>query len=509
MWSTVFKLYQARLATPLGVYRLLRALSDKGSNLMVLLDVAARTHGDAIVLAEAKQTTTYRELYYQVRQLAYHLQEQHGVGPGQRIALAGRNHGDWVRALFACSYLGADLYLLPSGLPKTLLVEHLDRHAIDGLIYDHIDWEAVHWSGFEGWRLLFNHLTLPSIRSLSHKVPQRRFRLKRHSNGRLVVLTGGTTGTPKGASRTPSLQPFLAPFFALLRELDLQVYHTTYIATPLYHGFGLAGLLVAVTLGAKVVLTERFDATAVAPLLVKHQAQVWVVVPTQLQRLLELEKIQLLYTKLILSGGAALPPDLPLRAQALVPKVRVANLYGTSEAGFCFLATPEDLQAHPTTIGRPIKGAAVQLRDEKGEPVPADTVGELYINASWSADAATQWTPTGDLALVNEAGFYFLRGRTHERVVSGGVNVFPEQVQQLIAQHPAVADCAVIGTSDELFGERLRAYLVLHSYAQLSEEELRAWLAQRATRAEQPRDVIFVEELPLTALGKVDKTALE
>ena len=144
MWSTFTKLYRAKLATPLGVYRLLRALLDKGSNLMVLLDVAARAHSDQIALAEADGTTTYQELYVQVRQLAYQLREQYGVQPGQRIGLAGRNHGDWVRALFACSYLGADLYLLPSGLPKTLLVEHLERHAIDGLLYDLQDWEAVH-----------------------------------------------------------------------------------------------------------------------------------------------------------------------------------------------------------------------------------------------------------------------------------------------------------------------------------------------------------------------------
>lgn len=509
MWSTFSKLYQARLATPLGIYRLLRALLDKGSNLMVLLDIAARTHGDAIALAEAEQSTTYRELYDQARQLAYHLQMQHQVVPGQRIALSGRNHGDWVRALFACSYLGADLYLLPAGLPKTLLVEHLERHAIDGLIYDIDDWEAVHWSNFEGWRLLFEHLTFPSVRSLSNLQPKQRFRLKRRSNGRLVVLTGGTTGIPKGASRTPSLQPFLAPFFALLRELDLQAYQTTYIATPLYHGFGLAGLLVAVTLGARVILTREFKAAAVGSLLIKHQAQVWVVVPTQLQKLLELGKIQLLYTELILSGGAALPPHLPKHAQTLLPKVRVANLYGTSEAGFCFLATPTALSSHPDTIGMPVKGAAVQLRDETGALVPPNTIGELYINASWSADATNQWISTGDLALVNEAGFYFLRGRTHERVVSGGINVFPEQVQQLIGQHPAVQDCAVIGVKDELFGERLKAYLVLHPYAQLSEEELRAWLSLHATREQQPRDVVFIQELPLTALGKVDKKALE
>ena len=510
MWSTFTKLYRAKLATPLGIYRLLRALLDKGSNLMTLLDVAARAHSDQIALAEAQQTTTYKELYLQVRQLAHQLKETYQVQPGQRIALSGGNHGDWVRALFACSYLGADLYLLPTGLPKTLLVEHLERHQIDGLIYDLRDWEPVYRSGFEGWTLLFDHLTFPSVRSLSQQKNKKRFRLPRQSNGRLVILTGGTTGTPQTASRTPSVQRFLAPFFALLRDLDLGFYHSTYIATPLYHGFGLSGLLVAVALGAKVILTERFEAKAATQLLVRYQAQVLVVVPTQLRKLLERDKIELLYTRLVLSGGAPLPPALLAQAKASISRVRVANLYGTSEVGFCFLATPEALDLHPDTIGQPIRGAVVALRDEQGQPVSTDEVGELYVKANWSAKetAAHDWVSTTDLALRNEAGYYFLRGRNHERIVSGGVNVFPQQVQDLLEAHPAVQACAVVGVADEIFGERLKAYLVLQPYAQLSEDELRTWLAMRATREQQPRDVVFVDELPLTALGKLDKKAL-
>lgn len=511
MWSTFIKLYRARLVTPLGVYRLLRALQDKGSNLMVLLDVTARIHGDAVALAEADRTTSYRQLYQEVRHLAYHLRHTYDLQPRQRVALSGRNHGDWVRALFACSYLGVDLYLLPSSLPTTLLVEHLERHCIDGLIHDLEDWEAVHRSGFEGWRLLFDHLTFPSVRSLSQTTPKVRFRLSRRSNGRLIVLTGGTTGAPQAASRKPSLRRFLSPFFALLRSLDLGTYRSTYLATPLYHGFGLSGLLVAVALGAKVVLTRRFELDIATKLLLRHQVQVWVVVPTQLRKLLTRSSIELIYTRLILSGGAALPPDLIQEAQTL-SRVRIANLYGTSEVGFCFLAAPEDLERYPDSIGRPVKGAAVQLRDKQGQVLTTpNAVGELYVSANWSAQeqSSENWVATGDLAESNAIGYYFLRGRTSERIVSGGVNVFPQQVQDLIVSHPAVVECAVIGVKDELFGERLKAYVVVASYAQLSEADLRDWLVLHTTKAQRPREVVFVDMLPLTALGKVDKKALE
>ncbi len=483
-------LYQAKLASPSGLWRLSTALLRRGSNLMVLLEVAAKNHGQRVALAEPDQTTTYAELYEQSLRLAAQWQQE-GLAAGQNMGLMARNQRHFVVSLFALSALGVNCFLLPTSLPLDAFKKLLERQPLDGIIYDLSDWELIYRSGFEGQRWLLQHLTLPSIQALIERPLPTNFRLPRAAAGQLVTLSGGTTGMPQKSSRRPSLQQFSAPFFALLRQLHLQEYDSTYIATPLYHGFGLAAYIASVALGATVTLVPKFDKETVVRLLLQQKVQVWVTVPTLLRRLLDSSQLERIYTRLVLSGG------------------KLANLYGTSEAGFCVLATPEDLQAHPDSIGRTIAGAQLRIVDEENNVLPTGKIGRLQVQAAWrSKQAAEQWVDSDDLAKQNEAGYYFLQGRQSDRVVSGGINVYPLVVQQLLEQHPAVAQSAVVGIPDEDFGERLAAYVVLAPGAALSEAALRDWLNNRSSKEQRPKYITFLEALPTTPLGKLDKRAL-
>lgn len=500
-------LYQAKLATPAGLFRLSRALISKGSNLLVLLEVAAKTHGDRVAIAEPHQTTTYTQLYQQSLQLAAQWQQQ-GLGPQKNIGLMGQNQYHLVVSLFALSALGANCYLIPPALPLEPFKALLEQQPLDGLIYDLKDWEIVYRSGFEGERWLFEHLTFDNVQHLMEQPLPKNFKLSRTAAGQLVTLSGGTTGAHQSSSRKPSLGQFLAPFFALLKQLKLQEYNSTYIATPLYHGFGLAALLTSVALGASITLVPKFDKATVYQLLLQQKVQVWVTVPSLLQQLIEGSRLELIYTQLILSGGAPLPPSLVQKVQEK-GKIELANLYGTSEAGFCILGDWEDLQQHPSSIGKAIKGATLRLVDAAGEVVPVGTVGQLQVQTAWrSQQEQEQWVDTDDLAYQNEEGYYFLQGRNSDRIVSGGVNVYPLVVQHLLESHPAVKQAAVIGIPDDKFGEVLAAYLVLEPSQQLDIATLKAWLKEKASKEQQPKQWHILEQLPLTPLGKLNKKAL-
>ncbi|MGH1334657.1 MAG: class I adenylate-forming enzyme family protein [Aureispira sp.] len=500
-------LYQANLATPAGLFRFSRALLRQGSNLMVLLEVAAKTQGERIAIAEANQTTTYTELYQQSLQLAAQWQLQ-GLGPDQNIGLMGRNHRHFVVSLFALSALGASCFLLPTGLPLEPFKVLLKQKKLQGLVYDLKDWEIVYQAGFDGQRWLFEHLTLPNVQALLERPLPSNFKLPRVAAGQLVTLSGGTTGIPQSSSRRPALRQFLAPFFALLRQLKLQEYNSTYIATPLYHGFGLAALLTSVALGATITLVPKFDKNTIVRLLLQQKIQVWVTVPTILRRLIDSNKLELIYTRLILSGGAPLSPILVEQVQGK-GNIQLANLYGTSEAGFCVLANGDDLKKYPSTIGKAIKGAKLRLTDEAGQVVPTGTIGQLQVQTAWRAKQAEDaWVNTDDWASQNEEGYYFLQGRQSDRIVSGGLNVYPLVVQQLLETHPAIQQAAVIGIPDEEFGERLAAYLVLSTTTNASLKELRTWFQQKASKEQQPKQWYLLEQLPYTPVGKIDKKAL-
>lgn len=510
MFPLIKKLIKINLLTPFGIWRLSASLLIEGTNLMALLRFAAVQYKNQIAIVDERETVSYEDLYRQSQRLAERLQADFRMKTGSKCAFLCRSHAAFVRALCAASRIGSRLFLLNPEMTTAQFAALAAKHQFDFLIYDR---EAAHLIGDGGkfdWKnksLVTYDAENPSVENNSKKENPRRTKIKRASSGEIIVLTGGTTGTPKTARRKPSIFNFLNPFFALLTELQLDKYQSVYIATPAYHGFGIAAIIIGMILGEKIFLRSRFDAAEACALIEKNRIEIVTVVPLMLQRMLNFDAEALRSIECIISGGAALNPALVESTFELLGD-KLFNLYGTSEAGFSVIATPEDLRRAPDTIGRKIAGVKLVILNENDKPLPVGTVGKICIKSLWSVKSDKNFVETGDLGMQDENGYLFLRGRTDEMIVSGGENVYPIELENILAKHPFVQQSAVIGVPDREFGQRLKAFIVPASGAKITEAEIKNWLAARVARFQMPVAVEFLDKLPITAISKINKKAL-
>ncbi len=482
------RLLRSGLVSPGNVLAVVSAAARSGVNLVTLLRVGARVSpGGAI--DDGRERVSYDALADQAEWIAAALHTEHGVGRGTPVAIAGPNGLGFVRALLAVSRLGARAVLLNPGLPSAQIERILDRHGISLLMATRTEIAAT------GAILTIDpDEILRSWAGSSIRPP-------RGSSGEIVVLTGGTTGLPKPAARTVGPGSVLRLFLHLVAALRLEQRRAVFVAVPLFHGFGLSAMMVALALGRTVYLRPGFEAASAAALIEAERIDTLVVVPTMLRRLLAVTT-SLDPLRCVVSGGASLDVDLFQDARARLGEV-LFNLYGTSEAGLSVLANPADLAAAPGTIGRPIWGAEIRLGDE-------DALGDDGVlrvrNAASTAHGG--WISTGDLAHRDAAGRLFIRGRTDDMIVSGGENVAPWELETVLATHPQVAEAVAVGVADHEFGQRLVAIVVLHSGAGIEADALLGWLAGKVARHQIPRNLTVRDTLLLTAVGKVDRRAL-
>jgi fatty-acyl-CoA synthase len=248
-----------------------------------------------------------------------------------------------------------------------------------------------------------------------------------------------------------------------------------------------------------------------------NKATELVVVPTMLQRILDLdEKIRSRYDtsslRIIFSAGSALSPELGNRATKVFGDV-VYNLYGSTEVAVAAVATPEDWRAAPGTVGKVPCGCRVQLYDERGARITEpDTIGRVFAGSDLAFGGYTDGRhkeiidgllSSGDVGHFDAEGRLFIDGRDDEMIVSGGENVFPVEVENLLAEHPGVVEAAVIGVPDPDFGQRLRAFVVRRDGADLDEKQLKDHVKANLARYKVPRDVRFLDALPRNATGKL------
>jgi acyl-CoA synthetase (AMP-forming)/AMP-acid ligase II len=286
------------------------------------------------------------------------------------------------------------------------------------------------------------------------------------------------------------------------------MHRPTVLAVPCFHGHGLATLATALAFAAPVHLARRYE---IAPLLARSvfaMPPVVVSVPTLLGRWLMAGSAKD-GVAAVLTGSAPLEPQLCRRLlDALGPVVY--NLYGSSEAGVVSLAMPTMLVEAPGTVGRPLPGTEVRLLDAGGGATAAGQLGRIHVRGPlvWRHDAEG-WLDTGDLGRFDQAGRLYICGRADGMFISGGENVYPQEVEACLRQHPAVAEAAIAVVRDVEFGARMRAFVVVHPGLPVTPEELRAWLRQRLDRHKQPKSIERVEDLPRNALGKIDRAALQ
>ncbi|PZR67221.1 MAG: acyl-CoA synthetase, partial [Solirubrobacterales bacterium] len=314
----------------------------------------------------------------------------------------------------------------------------------------------------------------------------------------------------------------LDPAAALLSKIPLRARDSTTIAAPLFHSWGFAHFTLGLALSSTIVLRRKFDPEATLSLSAQHRCQTLVVVPVMLQRILELprdtiERYDLSALRVIAASGSALPGELAIKVMDTFGDV-LYNLYGSTEVAWVTIATPEDLRAAPGTAGRPPRGTILKLLDEQGKEVAAGDTGRIFVTnemlfegytGGGNKDVIDGLMSTGDVGHLDRGGRLFVDGRDDDMIVSGGENVFPREVEDLLADHPKVDEAAVVGVPDEKFGQRLKAYVVTRGKASISEGDLKAHVKSNLANYKVPREIVFLKELPRNATGKVLKRELE
>jgi acyl-CoA synthetase (AMP-forming)/AMP-acid ligase II len=483
---------------------------------------------DRTAIVDERGTLSYAEVDRHTNALARELAKA-GIGEKDGVAIMARNHRGFIEATVACSKLGAGVLYLNTAFAAPQIADVIEREDPVAVIYDEefaelVSEGAADRMGFVSWsdsraRRGGQGSSDPLLEDLIARGKDSELPppLER---GRVVILTSGTTGMPKGAPRKPP--DSMGPAAALLSTIPLRARETTMIAAPMFHSWGFAHFNLSLPLGSTLVLQRRFDPEETLRAVAQHRASTLVVVPVMLQRIMELgeETIARYDTsalRVIALSGSALPGELATRAMDAFGDV-VYNLYGSTEVAWATVATPEDLRAAPGTAGRPPMGTVVRLLDEDGHVVKDGESGRIFVANEMTFEGYTDGggkeivnglMSTGDVGRFDKQGRLFVDGRDDEMIVSGGENVFPREVEDLLADHEEIEEAAVVGVPDEQFGQRLRAFVVTRDGAELGEQAVQEYVKRNLARYKVPREVVFLEKLPRNATGKVLKRVLK
>jgi acyl-CoA synthetase (AMP-forming)/AMP-acid ligase II len=483
---------------------------------------AAARYPDAPALIDERGTLSFDEVDRRTNALARGL-AGHGLTEGDAVALMCRNHRGFVETSVACSKLGLHAVFLNTGFAGPQVAEVASREDVAGIVYDEefADVIAGARSGracFVAWQDGPSAAGDPTLEELIATRVDSPLPPPQQA-GRAVILTSGTTGTPKGANRpNPSS---LSPVAAILSAIPLRARQTTLISAPLFHAWGYAHMLLGTSLSATLVLRRRFDPEDAVRTIAAHRADALIVVPVMLQRMLECgpERLRSHDTgslRVIAVSGSALPGPLAHRVMDAFGET-LYNLYGSTEVAWATIASPHDLRAAPGTAGRPPRGTVVRLVDEHGQAVAPGATGRIFVGSELlfegytgggDKDRLAGLMATGDVGHFDAEGRLFIDGRDDDMIVSGGENVFPAEVEDLLAAVPGVREAAVVGVADEQFGQRLRAVVSLAPGAELTESDLQDHVRRHLARYKVPREVLFVDELPRNATGKILKREL-
>ncbi len=499
-----------------------RAFAKWGATPAAGYTVSALRHPDRTGIVDELGTLTFGQIDRRTNALAHALRDE-GVGEGDGVAVMCRNHRGFVETTVALSKLGANALYLNTQFAGPQITEVCAREKPVLVVYD-AEFAGlcagslerrkglVAWSDGENPH---GHALLEDLVDSGRDTPLD----PPAEKGRVVILTSGTTGTPKGASRK---QPeSLAPAAALFSKIPLRARQTTHIAAPLFHSWGFAHFTLGMALGSTLVLRRKWTPEGMLNAVAEHECSTLAVVPVMLQRTLEqpdevIGRYDVSCLKVIAASGSALPGELALRIMDRFGDV-LYNLYGSTEVAWATVATPADMRAAPGTAGRPPHGTVVRLYDPEGSPVGEGGTGRIFVGNEMAFEGYTGGggketidglLATGDVGHFDADGRLFVDGRDDEMIVSGGENVFPREVEDLLSDHAAVEEAAVLGVEDTEFGQRLKAFVVVREGQSADEAELKAYVKSNLASYKVPREVVFLDELPRNATGKVVKREL-
>ncbi|MDX6581873.1 MAG: hypothetical protein QOI10_1057 [Solirubrobacterales bacterium] len=485
------------------------------------LAAMAELYGDEPYVIDELGTLSFGDVERRTNALAASLAAD-GVAPGEAVALMCRNHRGFVEAVLACSKLGATCVLLNTDFAGPQLAGVIERERPVAVICDQ-EFEPLLIEGGAGdvHRLIAwieQPGATPSLEQLI-AVGDPAPLTPPPEPGRLTILSSGTTGTPKGVQREGGAS--LAPLLGYMQRVGLRARETQLIAAPMFHGWGLLHLGVSFLLGTSIVLRRRFDPEATLEAIARHGAGTASMVPVMLRRIVDLEdEVRARHDtgslRTVTLGGSALPGNLAGEAMDALGEV-VFNTYGSTEVALATTATPADLRADPATAGRPLPATEVRILDAAGRELPAGEPGRVFVGSELASsgysggggkEVIDGLMSSGDLGHLDAGGRLFIDGREDDMIVSGGENVFPGEIEDLLAGHPAIAEAAVIGVADQDFGQRLRAYVVVQAGERIDADAVRDHVKANLARYKVPRDVEFIEALPRNPTGKVLKREL-
>ena len=463
---------------------------------------------------------SFAELHVQTNALANALIER-GYGPLSPIALLCRNSRSFAYAATAIMKTGAPTLYLNTGFAGPQLAEVLEREGATGVIYDAEFADLVEAN--------VGHLELiptrgqgadrPTCESLidstARDLPAAPDRLSTQ-----IILTAGTTGLPKGAKRPDpkSLKAISSVFQVIPWRID----DIQYVAAPMFHALGNGGWTLAATMGQTMICQTRFEPEAVLAGISRHRATALTAVPVMLQRIVELpdeviDRYDTSSLRIVQCSGSALPGSLATKWMDRFGD-NLYNMFASTEVGAVSCATPADMRAAPGTAGRALPGSVLRLFDDDDREITQPGVtGRIFSGSDLQFEGYTSGgsKPTidglmsiGDVGHLDTEGRLFVGGRDDDMIVSGGENVFPREVEDLLADLPGVREVAVVGVPDEQFGARLEAFVVLSGAAQLSEDAVRSHVKANLAAYKVPRSVVFLDELPRNPAGKVVKREL-
>jgi acyl-CoA synthetase (AMP-forming)/AMP-acid ligase II len=477
--------------------------------------VNAVTRPDQTAVVDADGAVTWRELDRHTNAIARGLAAL-GLDAGERIGIMCRNGTELVEAMIASAKLGAHVLMLNTSFSAAELEGVLERERPPVIVYDEEFAPLLEGETPAGTKRVVTGAGLAKLRDGELETPLD----PPPEEGRMVILTSGTTGAPKGAriARASGLEP-LAWFLSVV---PIDAGSVCLIPAPLFHAHGLGQYTIATALGCTVVLPPVFDAEETLALIERHRVEVLVVVPTMLKRIMDLDpevrgRCDTRSLRVVVCSGSALDPRLARLFMSEFGRV-IYNLYGSTEVAWATIATPDDLLEAPGTVGRPPPHTRLEILDEAGHPQPPGATGHIFVAHEMLFEGYTDPTKDrtrvngmltpGDLGHVDEQGRLFIDSREDDMIVSGGENVYPGQVEEVLREHPDIGDAVVIGVEDERFGQRLAAFVVPRAGSGLTEGDVLRFGRERLARFKVPRDVYLREDLPRNALGKVLRNQL-
>jgi acyl-CoA synthetase (AMP-forming)/AMP-acid ligase II len=497
-----------------------------GANAMSGIGLSAARAPKAPALVDERGSMTWAELDRRVDAAGVGLLELLGGREGT-LGILCRNHRGLVEALAAATRIGADALLLNTGFSGPQLRDVMEREQATVVVYDEefapllaqarerlpeltevLAWVEDPTHSHEGVHTLDELIE----GSLGRRPP------KPSRPGRTVLLTSGTTGTPKGARRSGGAAGSLA---AMLERIPWRAGEKTVVAAPMFHAWGFGQLAISATMCCTIVMRRRFDPEATLELVERSGASGLAVVPVMLERIVDLpaatlDSYDLRSLRFVTASGSRMRPDAVLGFMDRFGDT-VHNSYNATEAGLISTATPADLRVAPDTAGRPVLGTDLRIVDDHGHEVPQGEVGRITVlsesafegyTSGDSKDFEDDYMVSGDLGRLDEAGRLYVVGRDDEMIVSGGENVYPLEVEQTLNEHSDVVEAAVIGVDDKDFGQRLEAYVVLRDNASATTDDLKKHVKAHLAGYKVPRRVVVLDEMPRNDTGKVLKREL-